>query len=203
MRLSGRISELIKSLTRGLRFGIAVGCPIGLLYGILFTLIQARGLFSGLPDVLEGVILFGLLVGPVVGLAFALIDFLSRGDSAQKALSPSRSYRGDRSLTLIIGFAGGLAVEMIVGWGDLTPIGLGVGLAFGLVFVLAKSASSPFFVAGIAQASRRRLPVPWHLMPMLEDCLRLGLLRTIGPVYQFRHAALQDYLASNRPMSAP
>jgi hypothetical protein len=29
----------------------------------------------------------------------------------------------------------------------------------------------------------------------LEDAHRLSLLRAVGPVYQFRHAELQDYLA--------
>ena len=46
-------------------------------------------------------------------------------------------------------------------------------------------------------------PSPWRVMPMLEDCLRLGLLRTVGPVYQFRHAALQDHLARRPPAPSP
>ncbi|MGW3820473.1 hypothetical protein [Streptomyces sp. NPDC005046] len=32
-------------------------------------------------------------------------------------------------------------------------------------------------------------------MAFLDDAHRLGLLRTVGPVYQFRHAELQDHLA--------
>jgi hypothetical protein len=40
----------------------------------------------------------------------------------------------------------------------------------------------------------RRL-LPGDLMAFLEDAHRLGLLRTVGPVYQFRHAELQDHLA--------
>jgi hypothetical protein len=35
-------------------------------------------------------------------------------------------------------------------------------------------------------------------MKFLEDAYRLGLLRVVGPVYQFRHAALQDHLAPPR-----
>jgi hypothetical protein len=30
-------------------------------------------------------------------------------------------------------------------------------------------------------------------MPCLDDCHRLGLLRAVGPIYQFRHAELHDY----------
>jgi hypothetical protein len=32
-------------------------------------------------------------------------------------------------------------------------------------------------------------------MPFLNDAHRLGLLHTVGPIYQFRHAAFQDHLA--------
>jgi hypothetical protein len=35
-------------------------------------------------------------------------------------------------------------------------------------------------------------------MSLLEDAYRLGLLHTIGPAYQFRHAELQDHLAPPR-----
>jgi hypothetical protein len=33
------------------------------------------------------------------------------------------------------------------------------------------------------------------LMPFLEDARERGVLRTVGGVYQFRHATLQDQLA--------
>ncbi|MFF4259734.1 hypothetical protein ACFY1L_52135 [Streptomyces sp. NPDC001663] len=42
-------------------------------------------------------------------------------------------------------------------------------------------------------ATRRRLP--FGLMPFLDDAHRLGLLRAVGPEYQFRHAEFQDHLA--------
>ena len=49
-----------------------------------------------------------------------------------------------------------------------------------------------------------RLAIWWHVrrgrLPadpvlFLDDCRRLGLLRTVGPIYQFRHAEFQDHLA--------
>ncbi|WP_275527354.1 hypothetical protein [Herbidospora mongoliensis] len=33
-------------------------------------------------------------------------------------------------------------------------------------------------------------------MDFLDDAHRLGLLRAVGPVYQFRHAVLHDHLAA-------
>jgi predicted NACHT family NTPase len=48
-------------------------------------------------------------------------------------------------------------------------------------------------VATIRLARSRRLPR--RQMPFL-DAHRLGLLRSVGPIYQFRHAEFQDYLAA-------
>ena len=47
----------------------------------------------------------------------------------------------------------------------------------------------------IAYQARRRA-VPLRLMAFLGDAERLGLLRSVGAVYQFRHAAFQDHLSA-------
>jgi hypothetical protein len=44
----------------------------------------------------------------------------------------------------------------------------------------------------LARAGR----LPRTLMPFLDDAHRLGLLRAVGPAYQFRHAELHDHLAA-------
>lgn len=43
-------------------------------------------------------------------------------------------------------------------------------------------------------AARGRLP--WAIAAFLDDAHRLGVLRQVGAVYQFRHALLRDHLAS-------
>ena len=58
-----------------------------------------------------------------------------------------------------------------------------------------------FALASLWLGARRRLPL--RLMGFLDDAYRLGLLRIVGPVYQFRHAALQDHLAPPRESAAP
>ena len=76
--------------------------------------------------------------------------------------------------------------------------GLLAGLLVGMTIGTARacdSATFEFFVAASLHASSQRLPEPWRVMAVLEDCHRLGLLRTVGPIYQFRHAELQDHLA--------
>jgi hypothetical protein len=40
-------------------------------------------------------------------------------------------------------------------------------------------------------------------MRFLEDARERGVLRTVGPVYQFRHARLQDRLAKQPANFAP
>lgn len=38
-------------------------------------------------------------------------------------------------------------------------------------------------------------------MPFLDDARTRGVLRTVGAVYQFRHATLQDHLAEQTTSS--
>ena len=80
--------------------------------------------------------------------------------------------------------------------GQLLP-GLGIGLVFGLVagLVYSQSWSSSLAFAQLAVTDR----TPVRLMRFLEDARHRGVLRTVGPVYQFRHARLQDRLASQPP----
>jgi hypothetical protein len=52
-------------------------------------------------------------------------------------------------------------------------------------------------VAGWWHTRRGRLPR--DLARFLDDAHRLGLLRAVGTVYQFRHAELQDHLARRTP----
>src|SRR5262245_45116424 len=72
-------------------------------------------------------------------------------------------------------------------------LGLGIGLGVGLASGLLPGTWAPFVIVRSWLALRGRLP--WHLMAFLEDCHRLGILRQVSPVYQFRHARLQDHLA--------
>ncbi len=81
--------------------------------------------------------------------------------------------------------------------------GLVAGLVFGLAAGLGSAlalASTTFHLAVGLRAAQRRLP--WRIMGFLDDAYRLGLLRVVGPVYQFRHAELQDYLAPPRQSPA-
>jgi hypothetical protein len=66
---------------------------------------------------------------------------------------------------------------------------LAFGLVFGLLFPRTWTASLTF-----AQLAMR-----WHtpvrLLRFLDDARERDVLRTVGPIYQFRRARLQDRLA--------
>jgi hypothetical protein len=84
----------------------------------------------------------------------------------------------------------GVAAGVAAGVGLGVGIGLGAGIAFGL-------GSSHVWPSSLAAA---QLAWQWHtpvsLMKFLDAALERNVLRTVGPVYQFRHARLQDRLAA-------
>ncbi|TMR04771.1 hypothetical protein ETD83_08155 [Actinomadura soli] len=91
------------------------------------------------------------------------------------------------------------------GAGGMSEAGLGSGLVAGGGFGLLGGLLFGFLIgrhhacwACMAATDRlsRRGRLPRRLMPFLDDAHRLGLLRTAGPVYQFRHAYLHDHLAA-------
>lgn len=71
--------------------------------------------------------------------------------------------------------------------------GIMFGLAVGLAVCLTRTWGA-FTMTRLWLALRGRLPL--HLMGFLADAHRRGVLRQVGAVYQFRHARLQDRLAS-------
>jgi uncharacterized protein YqfA (UPF0365 family) len=60
------------------------------------------------------------------------------------------------------------------------------------------TANSIYLTTVAVLRTQRR--APWRMMRFLDDAHRAGLLRRVGPYYQFRHAKLRDRLAhTNRP----
>jgi uncharacterized membrane protein len=139
---------------------------------------------------LMAALLIGLVMELLV-LVFVLIRFAASANVAQRAISPTDSQRGDRRFTILASTVLGLVFWPFLGLSR----GLGVGLVLGLLLAqkLTNTGWPPFVLASLWLWARRRLPL--RLMGFLDDAYRLGLLRIVGPVYQFRHAALQDHLA--------
>jgi NACHT domain len=202
LRLHNRLQELARQLAIGLASGLVFGLIIGLVISL------ASNQRSGL--------LLGLALGLTIQLSESLVNFLRAGDDV--SISPRASYRGDRTFTLSSALAYGpvfgFTLGLIFGLGAESYPELGVGIAPGLNPGLAglisgliigpisgiavemlPSAWLAFIIACLPATASRRLPPPWRLMRVLQDAHRLGLLRSIGPTYQFRHIELQDHLA--------
>ncbi|HEX4703619.1 MAG TPA: TIR domain-containing protein [Pseudonocardiaceae bacterium] len=212
-RLTCRITE--HSLTYGLASGLTVGLLAGLPAGLVF------GLSAGLVS--------GFSVGLASGLAgVALSGLVRHTEVDESSLGPADVWRHDRNAGTVSMFAVGLAVGLLV----VLAVGLVPGLASGLASrpsvvisvvllvglvlglgstVTAKrvgtAVSSPGSAAGetamtlVQLAIRHKIPL--RLIPFLEDARSRHLLRTVGPVYQFRHATLQDRLAATVRRSCP
>ncbi|MEV4840380.1 NACHT domain-containing protein [Nonomuraea sp. NPDC049486] len=154
----------------------------------------------------------GLVVGLALGLVVGLLRWAEQ-TSLASTTTPRSSWHADRRLmlfrTLVVGAAfglvGGAAGGLGLGPGFARGAGLGAGLVSGLtmgllgglMFGITAGTHRAWLVSTIAaarQAAAGRLPL--RVMDFLDDAHRLGLLRAVGPVYQFRHAALHDYLAA-------
>jgi hypothetical protein len=179
------------SLAKGPAFALA-GALFG---GVIFWL--AVGFRSGLT--------VGLVAAIGAGLAGILADGLSQPAADDTSpLTPPASWRRDQAFGLVIGLM--LGVSIGLGLGLALPVrhmagllgglvfgtlyGIGFGLVWGLTFPRTWTVSLSF-----AQlALRFRTPV--RLLRFLDDARERNVLRTVGPVYQFRHARLQDRLAA-------
>jgi hypothetical protein len=155
----------------------------------------------------------GLGVGAAIGLAFGVYSWAEIAWGEKLAGTPAASLRADRlagllRLAAIIGAVGILLAAGSEGMGPVngeavygTLLLVSIALCIGLF--TGSRAWLVYAVANLA-CSRKLLGyglLPFRLMPFLEDAHRIGLLRAVGPYYQFRHAEFQDHLAA--PFIAP
>ena len=222
---AGLPAGLAVGLPVGLAAGLAGGLTAGLAFGLTIGFIFARGpdnaaphtpltswhgsrvvgLATGLAAGFTG----GLAVGLAGGLEGALAAALAGGLAVGLALSRTAVRAVGLVAGLSIGLAFGLAFGLVVGFMGGPAIGLTVGLTAGLAAGLTLGPAAGFMYSmtwpaslAFAQlAATRRTPI--RLMRFLEDARNRNVLRTVGPVYQFRHARLQDRLAGqDRPPNA-
>jgi hypothetical protein len=200
------------------RRSLKFGSKAGLVAGPVVALAAVAGsLLTPYPgerfaDMLTGGFTEGLMVGLAAGLVGVLAVGLSNAfedPDNTSSLSPAISWRNDlrhaMSIGLIVwlvtwlvtglagGLAAGLADDFAAGLAAGLVVALILGLAAGLVAGLGTSHAWPATLAAVQLAMRWHTPS--HLMDFLNDAQERNVLRTVGPVYQFRHARLQDQLA--------
>jgi hypothetical protein len=184
------------------RANVGVALGFGALFGLAFGFGLTFGLDFGPSTGVSG----GLAMGVVSGLLYALVSGLVQTSAVTGPMDPVTCWRNDRRSGIVDGLAHGFLAALmlaLVGWlvgGIDTAIALAIAVApgTGLAFTLSASqawiATQGFFFLGFAGL------FPRQGIRFLEDARQRGVLRTVGSVYQFRHARLQDQLAATYPI---
>ncbi|MFD9223466.1 NACHT domain-containing protein [Streptomyces sp. NPDC060064] len=221
LRLRGRLTLLLRRFAVEIPSGFAFASVLGTTVVFVTELPEylsgtgsAPGERLGEALVLGGTV--GLWAGPVVGIARGVVSWAETPTPEEIASTPPVNWRADRALNLLRVGTSGIAVGIPTGVLFGTDyIGIAyeggfeervwIGLMFALVFgsvsgfvnglVLGRHRAWFAYLAATRRlAARGRLPR--RLMAFLDDAHRLGLLRAVGPIYQFRHAEMQDHLAA-------
>jgi len=182
-----RLRVAIRAAGRG---GFAGGVLVGLAAGIYLWLSGYVELKQGL----SGGLLLGLVVGLIIEL-MGVVDAHATAPQSHVAATPDSAFSADRRAAIILGLASGLVSGILSG---VALRSLAVGLTIGLLMALAETFRRPSVLIVIAQiilsADRKRGHI--RFMPLLRCANRSQLLRQVGTLYQFRHAAVQDHLAT-------
>ena len=137
--------------------------------------------------------MFGLLGGLVGGLA----DVWAHPIATSAGATPRSVYRADlRTQTVVglgVGLTFGLGGGLVVGLVGGLVVGLVDGLVVGLVVGLVGGAAPSLWMLEVLFRLRGRRV---RFLPLLETASERQMLRQAGAVYQFRHAELQDRLAT-------
>jgi hypothetical protein len=182
---------------------IALGALVSLMLDFLILLfivsLVALGIAKG--NISQPLVVSGLFLILGAGLGIGTAGWVEAPARTGTASTPMTTWRADRLLNLLRILAAGIPFGVVVGiaimgTNDLVS-GLAVGLGFAVLSGLAAGRHHAWIVYLIATfwLAKEKL-LPRRLMPFLDDAHRLGLLRAVGPVYQFRHAEFQEHLAA-------
>ncbi|MEU6367422.1 NACHT domain-containing protein [Streptomyces sp. NPDC046931] len=154
----------------------------------------------------------GVVIGAVIGMSVAALTVVRAPVTTDEPTTCTSTIKADRRICIVSGTVGALTIvttfasfslisgdlrsAVSLGWSillSLGPVGLSLALA---------AHSWPYYcIARLLLAAGGRLP--WRLQSFLAEAHRLGILRQVGPVFQFRHARLQQHLADQVRVPAP
>jgi hypothetical protein len=156
---------------------------------------------EGKPESMFDLATFNLALGLGFGLTAGLLVGSRPPMEATGPLDPQsllrRERQGGLAAGLVVGLVVGLVYGLKSGLADGLVVGLVVGLTDGLTVGLGSGlVSSATWATALANAQlQRRNKAPARLLRFLDDAHQCQILRTVGPVYQFRDARLQNRLA--------
>ena len=212
------------AVSTGVAYGVASGQYTSSIYGFGFgpglmagALAAGRTEASSIPGVrilwlpTPGVLLaipVGIIVGIrvdflaslITGAAFALVGGLAKElPSINSMVDPPSLLSLDRRAYLFSMLAFGFACGSASGIAAKADAKLAAGLFVILLFMtgIPETAWGQYVVARTYFSVRHR--TPWRLMAFLQDGFAYrGVLRKVGPMYQFRHIDLQRHLAKQQ-----
>ncbi len=176
------------------RTGLLVALPMSVAAAFGITLVNGGGIRLGLWLALAVTFWF------TFGTGSALFASKQTDDDPY---DPVASWRQDTKASLAYASVAGLAATAAglhfgSRFGHALPTVIAIGLLGGLAAMFSAGPVSttawPVFLSQVQLALRHRTPV--RLVRFLEDARERGVLQAVGPVYQFRHAELQDRLAA-------
>ncbi|TWP49470.1 hypothetical protein FKR81_23250 [Lentzea tibetensis] len=215
---SGRDAGIGMAVTAGISFGLAIGLvtnpgplkiqfdratrrsllkPTRLAAGLTIGLVTGFGFGTNLQ--------LGAALGIAFGVGFGILTWLQVGLTTAPlhktaSANPVSVWRDDLLAGIGTAITTGFVVFVLTALAfivrpDTGNLGgaLAVGVATGLALALLVMESATAAVAQAYLAMRHRTPL--RLLRFMEDARSRHLLRTVGPIYQFRHATLQDRLA--------
>jgi hypothetical protein len=198
LRLRGRTRLLARKLTRCVGSNSVLRFVPGFAAGLLFGTVL--GAVGKVPNGLLSGPVFALLLGSATWLAVGLIEWAETPLTDDRPRTPITTFRHDLRLvyfkSLVGGFAFGIAFWLqntlsgrgAIPTGPVIPVTVTIALGVGF-----HQLSGRYLATVLALRIRRQLPL--RPLSFLNDAHRLGIIRQNGPVYQFRHARLQDHLA--------
>jgi len=146
------------------------------------------------------------VVAAVVTLAIVAVVYYSSPIALVERESPTALLHDDRIVAVLRAgwFPIPIVTWLFVAWLVTGQINYLVSVPmfaffFGLVSLFSASTLWTLRTWSLAVSGR----LPWGTMRFLEYAHKRGILRQSGGVYQFRHAALQEYLAQEQIYSLP
>lgn len=219
LRLRGRAYHLMRGIGSGLLFGARAGVLYGVVFSIVFSLNSAMIVYANSPHpegegpgyLITVGLMSGLITGVITGLNIAIVAAAAIGVGVgvvlglqvpidvKTVVGPFDSLRRDhlKAIWLALTVGIGMSAWFVVGSGFTIWIIPGVvsGFAFGFGVAAYQTAWGHWLLI-----ARIWLPItgqlPWRTRAFLVDAHARGVVRQAGAVYQFRHARLQDRLAS-------
>lgn len=197
---------LLRPLLVDLGFGL-IGLVVGgLIAGLLYS------------------VTYGLVAGLAFGLVFSSARRVTRPTEPRHTVTPLRALRDDRNAVLYAWLYGSVAGAAVGGF--LATVGTDrarydmvltvsptvqglMGAAVGAILAGAGAGLVVLATSAWGHYTTARWWLAWHgrtprnLAAFLDDAHKLGVLRSTGAHYQFRHASLQQRLAGRRDEAAP